>query len=249
LIDNDEPTTGQGVHVHIRSAVAVTLGALLVALLSGGPANGVSAAQTASDGLRLDMLGSSSAPGKRLQAVYCGLNSQPDPFEGLVPVVGEPIVLESRHHGDGPFTKLAVARTSEYGQAVFHDRPRTLTDYRCRYAGNDGTTGRPYPPLVSAIYAMKVQTLVTVRARRTGQGSRVLVTGTADPRHPGTRVTLLVKGVAWDAESRVLDRGRLSRRGTYELSAPLAPGPWLVYVRVAKAPGNATATSASRYVK
>jgi hypothetical protein len=223
---------------------------VLVDALSVGPPGDVTTYDfEGADNLRLDMLGASGAPGRARWSLYCGLSSQPDMTQLPEPVSGEPITLESRPHGSGNFRVLGVARTSKYGQAVFHDRPRRLTDYRCRYGGRDGSAGHPYPASVSSVFALKVPTHVTIRVRRTDHGRRVLATGTADPRHPGTRVTLLVKGFALDAQSRVLDRGRLTRRGTYELSARLGKGPWLVYVRIAKAPGNAAATSAERSVK
>jgi len=158
-------------------------------------------------------------------------------------------VFEARGYGKRGFRPIGAARTSRYGQAHLRVSPRRTMDYRCRYDGNDGSTGLPALPVLSEAATAEVSTHVTIHARRTDDGSGVEVTGTANPRHPGTRVTLYGRGFALDAESWVIDRGRLSRRGTYELSGPLTGGPWLVYVQVAKAPGNVAGPSASRYVK
>ena len=194
-------------------------------------------------GLTLDGVGGSWVEGEVRRYHNCVLRS------GFEPVAGETVVMESRVHGRGAFRRLGAARTSEYGQVSFADWPHTTMDYRCRYAGNDGTTGTPAPPLETQITTLRVQTHLSIRVRRTDHGRGVHATGVATPRHPGTRVTLYARRVAWDATSRVLDRGRLSRRGTYELSGRLGRGPWLVYVKVAKAPGNSAGPSASRYVR
>lgn len=211
--------------------------------LSVGAPGDVTTYDFESSSLTLEGVGGSWAEGEVRRWHSCSLRS------GFDPVAGQPVVMESRVHGRGAFKHLGTAKTGKYGQVSFADWPHTTMDYRCRYAGNDGTTGPPAPALETAITTLKVQTHLSIRVRRTDHGRGVLATGLATPRHPGTRVTLYARRVAWDATSRVLDRGRLSRRGTYELSGRLGRGPWLVYVKVAKAPGNSAGPSASRYMK
>ncbi|GAA4721423.1 hypothetical protein [Nocardioides conyzicola] len=186
------------------------------------------------------------ATGVAWRGVNCTLNDSTS--HGLpLTIEGERLVVEARPHGSGAFRRIGAGATDQYGQVAVRDRPTRNTDYRCRYAGNPA---RGFPASVSDPTALAVATYLTIHAHRTNHGRRVLVTGTATPRHPGTPVALHLRRITWDiGRSRTIDRGRLSRHGDYRLTAPLRPGTWELFVSVAKAPGNAAGPSVSRYVK
>jgi hypothetical protein len=189
-------------------------------------------------------------PGKRWRWVHCVLTTSAGPTE---PIAEQELVLEARSYGGARFRRVGSGVTGTYGQVSLRVSPLRTTVYRCRWAGIDDNTGPSIDPVLSPVASVGVQTHLKIHVRRTADGDGALVTGVAKPRHPGTRVTLYARGVAWDwgAESQVLDRGRLSRRGTYELSGQLpdGPGPWTIYVEAAAAPGNIAGPSAYRYIE
>ncbi|KQW53359.1 hypothetical protein ASC77_03490 [Nocardioides sp. Root1257] len=189
--------------------------------------------------------GASGVPGQVRMVVYCVLRGG-SPVDGIV---GEQLVFEVRPHGHGPFRQIGAATTGAGGSASMAIRPRTNIDYRCTYAGNDGSSGTPSPPLVSTVAELGVTTHLTIRARRTHHGKRVLVTGTADPEHPGTKVALRATRIGVSLGGPVIARSRLTASSSYELRARLAPGTWELTVWIAKAPGNSAGTSVRRYVR
>jgi hypothetical protein len=184
-------------------------------------------------------------PGSRQRTLRCYLIwSFPDG------VVGADLAIEARPHGTHSFRQVGVATTRDDGGAVFHLRPRVTTDYRCRSEGGTTLSGQPYPAATSPVQRIGITTHLSVHARRIHHGKRVLVTGAADPRNPGTKVALHVRRIQWEAgRSRVVAHGRLSKRGGYRLTAPLPGGTWEVFVSVASARDNVAGSSASSYVR
>ena len=228
------------------TTVRATIAALAVTLLGLGPAPADAHRPLRSD----DQVASVSLtagpgvwlPGKRWRWVNCTLTTSVWPGE---PIVGQELVFEARSYGETRFRRVGSVRTGEYGQASLRVAPLRTTDYRCQWAGSvDLSIG----PMLSQVATVGVATHLTIRVRRTDDGGSVRVTGAAKPRHPGTRVTLYARSFDLGAESWVLARGRLSRRGTYDLTAPLAEGPWTIYVEAAKAAGNVRGPSAYRSI-
>ncbi len=150
--------------------------------LSVGPPGGVTTYDFEHGSTLLEGVAASWGVGMARRSVSCLLHA------GLDPIPGETVAVESRPHGQGEFELLGTTETTASGTAAFVDHPHSATDYRCRYAGNDGTTGPPSPPLESQVTTLQVQTYVTIRARRTDHGTRVLATGAATPQHPGTAI-------------------------------------------------------------
>ena len=182
-------------------------------------------------------------PGTRVYAAGCFLwTGTPSGQEG---VPGETLVFEARRYGDPAFAPVGTAVTGASGYASVVDRPLVNTSYRCRYDGNDGSAGQPYPAAGTARPLLcRVPVRLSVEARRAHHGRDLLATGRATPAHPGATVTLHGRH---GGHTAVLGRSRVRRNGSYRVQAA-ARGRWRVWVTLPRTPGNDPGRSVTRTV-
>lgn len=205
--------------------------------------------------VRLEAAGSSSEPGARWHAIYCSLRDDTS-LDPIAPIGDQPVAFETRMLGDRDFRRVAVVRTADHGQASVRVRPTRTFDFRCVYAGTAGSADPDSPPheaATSRSARVAVGTHLSVRARRTTHGRRVVVTGRADPARPGSRVVLRGRD-GLDGPFVRLGRTTLSRQGTYRFDRRLAPAAnrlWTLEVTTPAVPdaGLARGHSSSRYLE
>ena len=225
-------------------APAVVAAPVHVDALRLGPAEAVTTYDFESVQVTLGGTTGDHVPGSRVYAAGCFLwTGTPSRHEG---VPGETVVFEARAFAEPGFTPVGTAVTGDAGYASVVDRPLVNTWYRCRYDGNDGVAGQPYPAAGPAGPLLwRVPTRLSLEARRVHRGRALLAAGHATPTHPGATVTLHGRR---SGRTVVLGRSRVLSNGSYAVQAPARPGRWRVWVTVPRTSGNDPGTSVTRTV-
>lgn len=184
----------------------------------------------------LTALGAGGLVGQRQRWISCRLGEAAlGPTAGAI--AGQDLVFETREPGQ-EFRRIGTARTTEHGQATLRLKPARTFDYRCTFAGTDGTSGPPWEAATSRPVRVAVGAHVAIRARRVADSRRVRVTGRVDPARPGTKVVLHARD-GFDGRVRRLGRTTVTGTGAYRFDRRLAPprnGLWTLWVTTPAVP-------------